>query len=61
MADCVCTALLGVLYLLGYKRSTAGGAPLKKQKQGSMTVEDIKKAHVDLENRKVIGPAIIVP
>ena len=24
-------------------------------------LEDIKKAHVDLENRKVIGPAIIVP
>ena len=24
-------------------------------------LDDIKQAHVDLENRKIIGPAIIVP
>ena len=24
-------------------------------------LEDIKQAHIDLENRKIIGPAIILP
>ena len=24
-------------------------------------LEDVKQAHIDLENRKIIGPAIIVP
>ena len=24
-------------------------------------LDDIKQAHIDLENRKIIGPAIIVP
>ena len=24
-------------------------------------LDDIKQAHVDLENRKIIGPAIVVP
>ena len=24
-------------------------------------LEDVKQSHIDLENRKIIGPAIIIP
>ena len=46
------------MYLRLYEE---GKFPLDKLVTKEYKLDDIKQAHIDIESRKIIGPAVIVP